>query len=186
MPSRFTLPHLDISARVATQDYAGDGSRNTGAVRIREEHGRRVQNELRVALEAADQSRPVDERLPAPMGAYVEVELRRGTAVDKVELKSEGIRAGAAKATDGNTRTIALYVPDHARPILEQILDEYLNGDLTPQRQKPTKQEPGRIHRSYPHGAHRYALDRSEADSGRPTAANLVGAMVLQGKGNGD
>jgi hypothetical protein len=137
MPSRFTLPHLDISARVATQDYAGDGSRNTGAVRIREEHGRRVQNELRVALEAADQSRPVDERLPAPMGAYVEVELRRGTAVDKVELKSEGIRAGAAKATDGNTRTIALYVPDHARPILEQILDEYLNGDLTPKGKNP-------------------------------------------------
>src|SRR5260370_10595279 len=141
MPSRFTLPHIDISARVATNDYAGDGTNNTGAVRIREEHGRRIQNELRVALEAAIQSRPTDDRLPAPEGAYLEVELRRGTPVDKVELKSEGIRAGAARITDGNTRTIALYVPDHARPVLEQILDEYLNGELTERGRNPPNRD---------------------------------------------
>src|SRR5713226_3347296 len=141
MPSRFTLPQIDISARVATQDYASDGSRNTSAVRIREEHGRRIQNELHVALEAADQSRPADDRLPPPTGAYVEVELRRGTTVDKVELKSEGLRAGATKTTDGNTRIIALYVPDHARPILEHILDEYLNGQLTPIGQNPPNKD---------------------------------------------
>jgi len=33
--------------------------------------------------------------------------------------------------SDTNDRTIALYVPDHARPALDEILNDYLNGQLT-------------------------------------------------------
>jgi hypothetical protein len=30
-------------------------------------------------------------------------------------------------------------VPDHARPVIEQIIDEYLNGELTPKEQPKNK-----------------------------------------------
>ncbi|MFH1346486.1 MAG: peptidase S8 family protein, partial [Pseudomonadota bacterium] len=137
MASRFNLPHIDIAAFASTQDYAGSGAFGSSAVRIRDEHGRRIQNELRVALTAADQIRPTDERLEPPTGAYVEVELRRGTRADALDLKGEDIRAGATKTTEANDRTIALYVPDHARPVLEQILDDYLNGPLSRKGKNP-------------------------------------------------
>jgi hypothetical protein len=136
MPSRFNLPHIDITSFATTQEYAGAGSPNNSAVRIRDEHGKRIQNELRVALAAADQMRPTDQRLLAPTGTYVEVELRRGTAADSLNMKTEEIRAGATKS-DTNGRTIALYVPDHARPVMEQILSEYLTGPLTSVGQNP-------------------------------------------------
>ena len=50
-------------------------------------------------------------------------------------MKTQNIRAGATKTTLANDRTIALYVPDHARPVLEDIIDDYLNGGLTDRRQ---------------------------------------------------
>jgi hypothetical protein len=130
MPSRYNLPHIDITSFATTQDYAGEGAFNNSAVRIRDEHGRRIQNELRVAFAAADQTRPADPRLEAPTGTFVEVALRRGTPADSLDMKTEQIRAGATKSDD-TERTIALYVPDHARPVLEQILSDYLTGPLT-------------------------------------------------------
>jgi hypothetical protein len=136
MPSRFNLPHFDITSFATTHDYAGAGTPNNSAVRIRDEHGKRIQNELRVALAAADQMRPTDQRLLAPTGTYVEVELRRGTPADSLNMRTEEIRAGATKS-DVNGRTIALYVPDHARPVMEQILSEYLTGPLTRIGQNP-------------------------------------------------
>lgn len=136
MSSRFNLPHIDITSFSTTQDYAGAGVPNSSAVRIRDEHGKRIQNELRVALAAADQTRPADPRLEPPTGTYVEVELRRGTATDSLNMKTAEIRAGATKADDSG-QTIALYVPDHARPVLEQILNEYLSGPLTKKGQNP-------------------------------------------------
>ena len=139
MASRFNLPHIDITAFASSQDYAGSSSGGSSAVRIRDEHGKRIQNELRVALTAADQVRPTDERLEPPTGAYIEVELRRGTRADALDLKGEDIRAGATKVTEANDRTIALYVPDHARPVLEQILDDYLNGPLSKKGNPPQK-----------------------------------------------
>jgi hypothetical protein len=78
-----------------------------------------------------------DARLPAPPGTYLEVELRRGTAGDKLDLKNDGIRTGATKADENNVRTIALFVPNHARPVLEQIIDDYLNGPLTERAGNP-------------------------------------------------
>jgi hypothetical protein len=41
------------------------------------------------------------------------------------------------KSDELNDRTIALYVPDHARAAFEKILDDYLNGELTPDAGNP-------------------------------------------------
>jgi Subtilase family len=126
MPSRYNLPHIDIFAFASAQEYVGEQGFGSSAVRERAAHGQKLQDELRVSLAAADQRKPVDDRLAVPTGAFVEVELRRGTPANALDLKTQGIRAGAAKTTDENDRTIALYVPDHARPVLEQILSDYL------------------------------------------------------------
>ena len=139
MPSRFNLPHIDITALASTQTYAGSSAFGNSVVRVRAEHGRRLQNELRVALAVADQIRPTDDRLDAPTGSFVEVELRRGTKADALDLKSNKIRAGATKTSDANERTIALYVPDNARSVLEQIIEDYLNGPLSKKGNPPQK-----------------------------------------------
>lgn len=131
MVSRFTLPHIDISGFASSNPYLGSGSLFEGAIRIREEHGRRLQNELNAALAAADADRPVDNRLPLATGSYLEVELRRGTKPDILERKTEGIRPGATKADENNVRTVALYVPDSARRALQQIIEDYTSGPLT-------------------------------------------------------
>lgn len=131
MPSRYNLPHIDIGRFAAAQDYASEGSGGDPGARDRAEHGRRLQGELTASLELADQTRPQDDRLPAVTGTRIEVELRRGTDPEVLNLKREGIRAGASKYNEQNDRrTIALYVPDEARPVLEAILDDYLNGPL--------------------------------------------------------
>ncbi|WP_201724161.1 S8 family peptidase, partial [Bradyrhizobium centrolobii] len=52
-------------------------------------------------------------------------------------MKTEGIRAGAAREDEASRTTIALHVPDHARPVLEQIINDYLTGPLTGRRQNP-------------------------------------------------
>ena len=139
MASRYDLPHIDIARFATTQDYVGEQSFGNSAVRIREEHGRRIQNELQVSLDAATQARAQDERLPTPIGSFVEVQLRRGTAPDSLDLKTQDIRSGASKTTAANDRTIALYVPDHARPVLETILNEYLTGALSEAGNPPNK-----------------------------------------------
>lgn len=139
MPSRYNLPHIDISAFVSTHEYVGEGSGGSSAARERVAHGQRLQNELRVAWGAADQNRPADERLETPTGTFLEVELRPGTPPDKLDMKRQHIRTGAAKTTDTNGRTIALYVPDHARPVLEHILDDYLSGPLPRSGDPPNK-----------------------------------------------
>lgn len=181
MASRFNLPHIDITARATAQDYVGEGAFGTPAVRIRAEHGARIQNELRVALAAADQKRPTDDRLEPSNTSVIEVELRRGTLPDVLDMKREGIRTGAAKADDANVRTIALHVPDHARPILDQILDEYLHGELTSVGQNPpnrTKVESIEAIRE----ARLATLwtDQKSYPWGKPSV-HLVGALVFQG-----
>jgi hypothetical protein len=129
MPPRYTLPHIDISAYADAQEYSGHSSFDGGAVRIRAEHGRRLQNELTAALNASQEARPTDQRLEQPPGSLVEVSLRRGTDPEKLNMKTEGVRAGAAKTTAANDRVIALYVPDDARIALEAILSDYLEKD---------------------------------------------------------
>lgn len=139
MPSRFNLPHIDITARSTSQSYLGEGSGGRGTPRDRIAHGERVQNELRVALEAGAALKPTDHRLPPSPGIYLEVELDRGKAADSIDLKSQGIRSGAAKIDETNRRTISLFVPDHARPVIEDIINEYLSGEPTKKGQPPNK-----------------------------------------------
>jgi hypothetical protein len=137
MASRFSLPHIEITRFVSNQDYAGSSSYGSSAVRIRDEHGKRLQNELKAALALADKSRPADDRLAAPSGTILEVELRRGTPADILEQKSKGVRVGAAKADEGNERTVAVFIPDGARAAFEKILDDYINGPLTKRGKNP-------------------------------------------------
>ncbi len=137
MASRFSLPHIDIGPFAQSQTYSGSSSYSSSSIRIRAEHGRRIQNELNAALALADTLRPTDERLEPPTGSFVQVELRRGTKPDILDQKSTNMRSGATRADALNNRTVALYVPDHARPVLEQIVEDYLNGPLTPIARNP-------------------------------------------------
>src|SRR6266508_4272626 len=129
MASRYNLPHIDIGSLVSTHEYVGEQGFGSGAVRERAAHGQRIQNELRVSLSAADEAKPADGRLEPSEGAFVEVVLRRGTPPDILDMKTQDIRSSAAKTNESNDRTIALYVPDHARPVLETILSDYLEQD---------------------------------------------------------
>ena len=97
MPSRYNLPHFDITAFVSTHEYVGEGGGRPSAVRERAAHGQRIQNELRVALEAADRNKPTDERLATPTGTFLEVELRRGTAPDLLDMKTARHTCGGSQ-----------------------------------------------------------------------------------------
>ena len=134
MASPYDLPHIDLSPRLQAVPFTSTGSNNIGAgtPRSREEHGRRLRGELAAAYQAFDASRRVDSRLDPPQGAFLEVELKRGSRVEAVERKSYGIRPGAAKLETTENRIVGLYVPDEAREVFEEILREYHEGDLTP------------------------------------------------------
>ena len=145
MASRFSLPHIDISGFRSSSPYQGSGSPIDGAVRIRAEHGRRLQNELNAALAAADAERPADDRLPLATGTYLEVELQRGTKPDILARKREGIRPAAVKTNENNGRTVALYVPDGARAALQEILADYTEGPLSRRGNPPRDSTVGPI-----------------------------------------
>ncbi|MBB3464544.1 S8 family peptidase [Rhizobium sp. BK377] len=136
MAGRFTLPHIDVSALHTASPYTGTGSGGSSVPRIRAEHGRKLSNELDVALAAITELRGADPRLEPAAGGYVEVELRPGTSADVLEWKKQGIRPGATKDRD-NARTVALYVPDNAREAIQQILHDYLSGPLSPKGNPP-------------------------------------------------
>ncbi|NSY20136.1 S8 family peptidase [Neorhizobium sp. AL 9.2.2] len=136
MAGRFTLPHIDVSALHTASPYTGTGSGGSSVPRIRAEHGRKLSNSLDVALAAITELRGADPRLEPAAGGYIEVELRPGTSADVLEWKKQGIRPGATKDRD-NLRTVALYVPDNAREAIQQILDDYLSGPLSPKGKPP-------------------------------------------------
>lgn len=144
MATRFTLPHIDISAFVSSTDYSGQGGGGSSAPRIRQEHGARLLNELSAAFEAADAERVLDDRLPPPTGSYVEVELRRGTNPDELARKTQGIKPTAVQDSADN-RLVALFVPDHARVALTAILEDYRAGPLTPAGHPPKSSTVGPI-----------------------------------------
>ena len=137
MPSRFSLPHIDIGAYSAVQPYTGSGGGGGGGPRERAEHGRRVQNELRAALDLAVQQRPADDRLEPLPGVFLEVQLTKGSAPDTLDRARAGIASRAVNTIENDDRVIALYVPDDGRQVLEQIVQDYLTGDLTPKGQNP-------------------------------------------------
>lgn len=143
MATRFDLPHIDISARITSSEYAGDGGGGSSIPRIRAEHGARLADELSAALVATDAARITDERLEPAEGSYVEVQLRRGSNPDILERRNIGLTPRAVKDTESG-RTVALFVPDHARVALSAIIDDYRAGPLTPsgKPQQKTTVEP--------------------------------------------
>ncbi|MBO6825365.1 MAG: S8 family peptidase [Sneathiella sp.] len=110
------------------------------APRIREEHGARILSEMRAAFVDADSERPTDERLEAPEGIFLEVDLRKGANPESVlERKKDEVRTGASQKVDDEQTRVALFVPDKSREVVESIIDEYTNGPLT-EGNKPPRQ----------------------------------------------
>lgn len=139
MATRFSLPHIDITPFISSQDYQGAGTGGGAGVRDRIVHGQRVQQELDAALVALDAMRGPVGPLDPPTGSYLEVELRPGTKPDALDMKTENIRSGAAKIADNDDRVVALYVPDDARETLLALLRDYLTGPLTERGNPPNK-----------------------------------------------
>lgn len=137
MASRFTLPHIEISKFKSKHDYTGVSSGGSSKVRIRDEHGRRLQGELTAALRLSEELRPKDERLPAPATAILEVELQRGADPDALTKKTVGIRSSAAKQSETENRTVAVFVPDSSRDALAKIIEDYITGPPTPKAGNP-------------------------------------------------
>lgn len=138
----FDKPHINISHRVRTAPYQAP-RRNMGggsAPRVRQEHGARILAEMRAAFAESEATRPHDERLESTSGVFVEVELRPGTNPENtLDRKRDGVRTGAVQRTEDNDIKVALFVPDGARPVLEQILDEYRTGNLNAKNEPPKK-----------------------------------------------
>ena len=133
MTSPYDLPHIDLSRRVQSVPFTSTGSNQGGAgtPRIREEHGRKLRGELAVAYRAFDAARREDPRLDPPQGAFLEVELKRGSRVEAIERKKAGFRPGAARLETNESRIVGLYVPDESRDVFAEILREYQEGPLT-------------------------------------------------------
>jgi len=139
MPTKFTLPHIDISALASANAYTGSSTGGSSIQRIRAEHGAKLIRELEAAYSSIDEMRGEDDRLEKAEGGFVEVELRRGTNPDVLERKKSGIRPGAVSDTE-TARKVALYVPDHAREAFKEILSDYQNGPLTGAGNPPNDQ----------------------------------------------
>lgn len=139
MATRFSLPHIDITPFISSQDYQGSGGGGGSGVRDRIAHGERVQREFAAAMEAADALKAIDGPLDPPTGTYLEVQLRAGTKADALDMKTEDIRSGAARIAENDDRIVALYVPDDARESLQAILRDYLTGPPTEKGNPPNK-----------------------------------------------
>ena len=134
MASPYGLPHIDLSRRLQTAPFTSAASNQIGAgtPRSREEHGEKLRGELAASYQAFDAARREDPRLDPPQGAFLEVELKRGSRVDVVERKNNGITPGAARLDANEKRIVGLYVPDESREVFAEILREYQEGELTP------------------------------------------------------
>ena len=134
MASRYDLPHIDLAGRVQAVPFTSTDSNRGGAgtPRSREQHGAKLRGELAAAYRAFDAARSEDDRIGPPEGAFLEVELKRGTRIETVERKRDGITPGAAKREETDIRIVGLFVPDEAREVFLDILREYQEGELTP------------------------------------------------------
>ena len=143
MASRYDLPHIDLAGRVQAVPFTSTDSNRGGAgtPRSREQHGAKLRGELAAAYRAFDAARSEDERIGPPEGAFLEVELKRGTRIETVERKRDGITPGAARREETDIRIVGLYVPDDAREVFLDILHEYQVGELTPKGNPRRKQE---------------------------------------------
>ena len=143
MAPPYDLPHIDLSRRLQAAPFASavENLVGAGTPRSREEHGAKLRGELAASYQAFDAARREDPRLDPPQGAFLEVELKRGSRVDKVERKKRGIKPGAAKLDMSENRIVGLYVPDESREAFADILREYQEGGLTPKGRKPPQND---------------------------------------------
>ena len=134
MASPYDLPHIDLSRRLQATPFTSAASNQVGAgtPRSREEHGEKLRGELAASYRAFDAARREDPRLDSPQGAFLEVELKRGSRVEVVERKKTGIQPGAARLGSNENWIVGLYVADESREIFADILREYQHGELTP------------------------------------------------------
>ena len=134
MASPYYLPHIDLSRRLQVEPFTSAASNPIGAgtPRSREAHGEKLRGELAASYRAFDAARREDPRLDPPQGAFLEVELKRGSRVEVVERKKTGIQPGAARLESNENRIVGLHVPDESREIFADILREYQEGELTP------------------------------------------------------
>ena len=133
MASPYELSHLDLSGRIQAVPFTSAETNRGGAgtPRSRVEHGEKLRGELAAAYRAFDATRRLDDRLDPPQGAFLEVELKRGSRVEAVERKKAGFVAGAARLDESETQIVGLYVPDKSRDVLAEIIREYQEGELT-------------------------------------------------------
>ena len=131
---------IDLSRRLQAAPFTSTGLNQIGAgtSRSREKHGEKLRGELAAPYRAFDAARREDPRLDPPQGAFLEVELKRGSRVQVVERKNTGIKPGAARLETNDNRIVGLYVPDESREVFAEILREYQEGELTP-RGKPQR-----------------------------------------------
>lgn len=145
MPPDFDRPHFDISDRATSAAYRSPPQNRGGgsAPRIREEHGAMLRDKLRASFqEERDEREEIElpEGVEALDGAYYEIELQRGAKAEKLERKRENITTGATKSDPESERiSTVVFIPDEAVPVLEQILQDYATGDLTPAGHPPRK-----------------------------------------------
>ena len=137
----YDLPHIDLSRRVQAAPFTSTVQNQGGAgtPRIREEHGAKLRGELAAAYRAFDAERREDPRIGPPEGAFLELELKRGSGVEVVERKRDRIRPGAARLDAADRRIVGLYVPDEAREVFATILREYQEGELSERGRPPRK-----------------------------------------------
>ena len=109
MTSRYDLPHLDLSRRVQAVPFTSTASNPVGAgtPRSREEHGTKLRGELAAAYRAFDAARREDERIGPPEGAFLKVELKRGTRIETVERKREWCPRTDSRSTAMDQNTTA-------------------------------------------------------------------------------
>lgn len=139
MVSRYSLEHIDIISRRSPTDYKASNDRFPGQKQPRDRtaHGGKLRGDLASAFKSFDESRPVDARIEPVKGAFLEVELRRGGAADKLERKKSGVKPLAAQLDAAENKVVGLFVPDDAREVLAQILEEYHTGPLAEDTNNP-------------------------------------------------
>lgn len=106
--------------------------------RTREEHGVRLRERLQSAFREFDIVYQQDpglrdslEDIGGVRGAFLEVELLRGTPIEKIERKSKGVTPTATRLRSDEVRMVGLFVPDTARALLDKFLSDYTTGPLT-------------------------------------------------------
>ncbi|WP_226886333.1 S8 family peptidase [Nisaea nitritireducens] len=101
---------------------------------------------MELAFSGADEMRPLDDRVPEVDGSYIEVQLvpekdpgslERGPRVPTDGSPDQKIRPGATHLESNGGKSVALFVPDSQRAVLEEILSEYTTGDLTEKGNPP-------------------------------------------------